>query len=192
MKVFVLMIAANGDIEVDIFATQEAAQDAFMRDLYQIYQDRTDLPDVYNVDQIGKFIERAGDCVIWSITEEPVIHPIKITGAVESETFTLPKLDGTTYKVIGKALTPVYPWPYDSTTSVPCAHSVIELQTGEKVLYIYSRPEYRHANKHVPVQEVIRRAHTYPAHEISKVTGYGRELTAVYKALGISTAEIIA
>lgn len=68
-KAWALAVCADGEIEVSLHKTEEDAQNAFMRDLYEIGQDY-DLPDVYDTDKITDFLaNEIGDVWIWKIEE---------------------------------------------------------------------------------------------------------------------------
>lgn len=68
MRVFSLAIYEEYTLTVELFSTEEAAQNAFMRDLYENYQD-CDLPDKYDEVEISEFIGGIGESLIWTITE---------------------------------------------------------------------------------------------------------------------------
>lgn len=72
MTVFVLAMHGENGLEVDVFNSREKAEDAFMRDLYECYQDDPDIPDEYDWDVIDNFIDKRGGNLQWSITEEDV------------------------------------------------------------------------------------------------------------------------
>lgn len=68
MAIYSLAIYSDHELSVELFASRGAAQDAFMRDLYENYQD-TDLPDEYDVAEISEFIGAIGESLVWSITK---------------------------------------------------------------------------------------------------------------------------
>lgn len=68
MAIYSLAIYAEYDLSVELFSSRAAAKDAFMRGLYENYQD-CDLPDSYDVADICDFISGIGDSLVWSITK---------------------------------------------------------------------------------------------------------------------------
>jgi len=104
------------------------------------------------------------------------------------ETFKLKKYDGTHYEITGKALTPVMN-PYHET--FVCDASVIQLASGEKVLYVSARPIYYMANKCDDVRRIYRDAQNLSAAQIAELTGRDASKD-ILAALGISNVEVIA
>lgn len=68
MKIWVLVIYQNGTFEVDTFHTEAAAENAFMRDLYECFQDH-DLPAAYDELIIAAWLSSIGESYDWTITE---------------------------------------------------------------------------------------------------------------------------
>jgi hypothetical protein len=66
MAIYTLAIYAEYDLSVELFSSRKAAQDAFMRDLYENYQG-CDLPDKYDEAEISEFIGAIGESLVWSI-----------------------------------------------------------------------------------------------------------------------------
>lgn len=65
--VYVLAITYNYSTEVEVFDSEELAQDALMRDVYETYQDFDDLPETYDPAEISEFIGSTGDSYLWTI-----------------------------------------------------------------------------------------------------------------------------
>jgi len=105
------------------------------------------------------------------------------------ETFKLPRAGGTYYEITGTALTEVH--RRDPVGAI--RHDmVIQLASGEKVLYIYSRPAYPMANKHAGVMLVYRNAQNMTAEEIASARGSDSNNAEIFNALGTVTLEVIA
>ena len=103
------------------------------------------------------------------------------------QTYSLPKSDGTKYAITGEALTDVY---CNDTTS-PMPYSVIQLASGEKVLYVNSVP-VEHSNNSRAINTLYRNAQDFTAGELHnriQTTNYHH---SAFKALGIALEEVIA
>jgi len=101
--------------------------------------------------------------------------------------FTLPKNDGTEYEVHGTAITPVF-----MDDKKPRRFCVIQLASGEKVLYIHSRA-IPGTNDRKPVMRLWRDAQNMTAEEVfAEVGAYMGYVThPVIEALGLTTTEVI-
>ena len=68
MLVFTLVTYTDHEIGVELFSTRDEAENAFMRDLFEVYQD-CDLPDKYDEIAISDWICSMGESLVWSIEE---------------------------------------------------------------------------------------------------------------------------
>jgi hypothetical protein len=104
------------------------------------------------------------------------------------EKFKLPKFDGTYYLVTGTARTEVFNSYHKGMLTDA---SVIELASGEMLLYVNARPVYPMANKCEDVRRIYRNAQAMSTEQIAQVTG--RDVSQrILDALGIDNFEVIA
>lgn len=108
------------------------------------------------------------------------------------QTFTLPKHDGTNYTVKGTALTKVF-HPKDAYLcgGYPRDVSVIQLASGEKILYVRSAAIPR-SNSRRDVKEIYRNAQDFTAQRVCELVGSPHNNNELFNALGIALVEEIA